>query len=111
MAPRFIQRHFDGDFQGIPNGINLEGFSFNVEPIEKYNDGKLNILFVGRMEKRKGLKYLLMAYSRLKWQFPNIRLLVVGPGTPDKDSYRVLGEHSLQAVSYTHLTLPTTPYV
>ena len=52
------------------------------------------------MEKRKGLKYLLMAYSRLKWQFPNIRLLVVGPGTPDKDSYRVLGEHSLQDVEF-----------
>ena len=52
------------------------------------------------MEKRKGLKYLLMAYSRLKWQFPDIRLIVVGPGTPDKDSYRVLGEHSLQDVEF-----------
>ncbi len=100
MAQRFIQSHFDGDFRVIPNGINLEGFSSNVEPIAKYNDGKLNILFVGRMEKRKGLKYLLMAYSRLKWQFPNIRLLVVGPGTPDKDSYRVMGEHSLQDVEF-----------
>jgi phosphatidylinositol alpha-mannosyltransferase len=100
MAKGFIEKHFDGDFQLIPNGINLEGFGGDVEPIAKYKDGKINILFVGRMEKRKGLKYLLMAYSRLKWQFPNIRLLVVGPGTPDKDSYRVLGEHNLQDVEF-----------
>jgi len=100
MAQGFIQKHFDGEFALIPNGINLEGFGSNVEPIAKYKDGKINILFVGRMEKRKGLKYLLMAYSRLKWQFPDIRLIVVGPGTPDKDSYRVLGEHSLQDVEF-----------
>jgi len=100
MAQGFIQKHFDGEFALIPNGINLEGFGSDVEPIAKYKDGKINILFVGRMEKRKGLKYLLMAYSRLKWQFPDIRLIVVGPGTPDKDSYRVLGEHSLQDVEF-----------
>ncbi len=100
MAQGFIQKHFDGEFALIPNGINLEGFGSNVEPIAKYKDGKINILFVGRMEKRKGLKYLLMAYSRLKWQFPDIRLIIVGPGTPDKDSYRVLGEHSLQDVEF-----------
>lgn len=100
MAQGFIQKHFDGEFALIPNGINLKGFGSDVEPIAKYKDGKINILFVGRMEKRKGLKYLLMAYSRLKWQFPDIRLIVVGPGTPDKDSYRVLGEHSLQDVEF-----------
>ena len=100
MAQGFIQKHFDGEFALIPNGINLEGFGSDVEPIAKYKDGKINILFVGRMEKRKGLKYLLMAYSRLKWQFPDIRLIVVGPGTPDKDCYRILGEHSLQDVEF-----------
>ena len=100
MAQGFIQKHFDGEFALIPNGINLEGFGSDVEPITKYKDGKINILFVGRMEKRKGLKYLIMAYSRLKWQFPDIRLIVVGPGTPDKDCYRILGEHSLQDVEF-----------
>ena len=100
MAQGFIQKHFDGEFALIPNGINLKGFGSDVEPIAKYKDGKINILFVGRMEKRKGLKYLLMAYSRLKWQFPDIRLIVVGPGTPDKDCYRILGEHSLQDVEF-----------
>ena len=100
LAKMFVERHFPGDYQIIPNGIDLSRHQEDVEPFPQYLDGKINILFVGRMEKRKGLKYLLMAYSRLKWQFDNIRLLVVGPGTPDKDSYQVLGEHALQDVEF-----------
>ena len=100
LAKMFVERHFPADYQVIPNGIDISRFHEGVEPFPQYLDGKINLLFVGRMEKRKGLKYLLMAYSRLKWQFPNLRLLVVGPGTPDKDSYRVLGEHALRDVEF-----------
>ena len=100
LAKMFVERHFPGDYRVIPNGIDLNRYQQDTQPFPQYLDGKINVLFVGRMEKRKGLKYLLMAYSRLKWQFPNLRLLVVGPGTPDKDSFRVLGEHSLRDVEF-----------
>ncbi len=100
LAKMFVERHFPGDYRVIPNGIDLNRYQQDAQPFPQYLDGKINVLFVGRMEKRKGLKYLLMAYSRLKWQFPNLRLLVVGPGTPDKDSFRVLGEHSLRDVEF-----------
>ena len=100
LAKMFVERHFPGDYRVIPNGIDLNRYQQDAQPFPEYLDGKINVLFVGRMEKRKGLKYLLMAYSRLKWQFPNLRLLVVGPGTPDKDSFRVLGEHSLRDVEF-----------
>ena len=99
-AHQFISRHFPGDYEIIPNGIQVDDFSDAV-PYPDLQDGMINLLFVGRLEKRKGLKYLLGAYSRLKWDWPNLRLIVVGPGKPDDDSYRIMAERNLQDVVFT----------
>ena len=99
-AQLYASRFFPGDYRIIPNGIDMEHFAANVAPIPELDDGKLNILFVGRMEKRKGLRYLLEAYGALKWDFPQIRLVVVGPGNLDKDCYRILSERNLEDVVF-----------
>ena len=56
---------------------------------------------MGRLERRKGLKYLLGAFARLKWSWPDIRLIVVGPGSLDEDSARMLGERNIKDVLFT----------
>ena len=89
---------FPVKYDVIPNGIDLGYFGAEAAPMPEFKDGKLNILFVGRMEKRKGLKYLLEAFGRVKWDFPNIRLIVVGPGNLDKYCHRVISERNLQDV-------------
>lgn len=99
-ARRYVNNTFPGDYEIIPNGIDFKHFSTNVAPMPQYQDGKINILFVGRLEKRKGLRYLLEAYGKLKWDLPNIRLVVVGPGNPDKESYRVMSSQNLQDVEF-----------
>ncbi|MBI4299452.1 MAG: glycosyltransferase family 4 protein [Chloroflexi bacterium] len=99
-ALSFIGSHFPGEYQIIPNGIDVGHFSADVPPISDLQDGKINILFVGRLEKRKGLKYLLAAFSSLKWEWPNLRLLVVGPGNLDEDSYAVLSQRNVQDVVF-----------
>ena len=95
-----VQQFFPQDYTIIPNGIDLDFFAADVPPVPEFRDGKINILFVGRLEKRKGLRYLLDAYGRLKWDFPNTRLIVVGPGNPDKYCYRILAERSLEDVVF-----------
>ncbi len=99
-ARRYVNNTFPGDYEIIPNGIDFKHFSTDVAPMPQYQDGKINILFVGRLEKRKGLRYLLEAYGKLKWDLPNIRLIVVGPGNPDKESYRVMSSQNLQDVEF-----------
>lgn len=79
-AARLITRYFAGYYNIIPNGIDFEHFSGPHQPLPEFADGKLNILFVGRPEKRKGLKYLLRAYARVIRDFPDARLIVVGAG-------------------------------
>ena len=60
-ARDFIARHLYSEFEIIPNGIDLEEYEI-AEPAKELMDGKLNILFVGRFEQRKGLRYLISAY-------------------------------------------------
>ena len=99
-AYQFISRHFPGEYDIIPNGIQVDDFA-NAEPFEHLkDDGMVNLLFLSRLEKRKGLKYLLGAFSKLKWDWPNLRLLVAGGGKPDADSLRILSERNLQDVVF-----------
>jgi phosphatidylinositol alpha-mannosyltransferase len=77
-ALRLISKHFAGRYAIIPSGVNYPFFAAEVPPLPKYIDHRRNILFLGRLEKRKGLPYLLEAYAILKRQMPDIRLIVVG---------------------------------
>ena len=83
----YVSQHFPGEYVIIPNGIDSKHFCPDVSPIEELNDGKINILFVGRMEKRKGVDYLIKAYKRVKQEVPNSRLTIVGPGTRLRHKY------------------------
>jgi phosphatidylinositol alpha-mannosyltransferase len=80
-AKEYAEKYVPGTYEIIPNGIDLEHFQPDVPPIQEYCDGKLNILFVGRLERRKGVNYLIKAYARIKADYPDSRLIVVGPGT------------------------------
>jgi len=74
---RLIGKHFGGRYRVIPNGVECPLFG-EAEPLPQYLDGKRNILYLGRLEKRKGLPTLLEAYRKLKPQMPDTRLIVVG---------------------------------
>jgi phosphatidylinositol alpha-mannosyltransferase len=97
----FVSKYFPGDYQIIPNGVDVNQFANNTQTIPELRDDKINILFVGRLrEKRKGLRYLLGAYSQLKWRYPNIRLIVVGPGQPDEECTRLIDERNARDVIF-----------
>jgi phosphatidylinositol alpha-mannosyltransferase len=84
-ARSFIERYFPGDYRVIPNGIDLELYRGDLPPFSELRDGKRNILFVGRLEKRKGLIYLLKALRLVQQHLPEpVRLIVVGAFTEEQ---------------------------
>jgi phosphatidylinositol alpha-mannosyltransferase len=71
------QGRFGGTMAVVPNGVGSEFFA-SPEPLEGWKGDGPTVLFVGRLEPRKGLAYLVRAFLRLKPAFAGLRLLVVG---------------------------------
>ena len=75
-AYRYVNNAFPADYKIIPNGIDVDHFAGESKPWPEYQDGKTNILFVGRLEKRKGIEVLT----------GSIRSIEVGPPKHTADS-------------------------
>jgi phosphatidylinositol alpha-mannosyltransferase len=97
----------------IPNGIDLETFNSQSKKIKKFFNPedirpssvegqrrRINILFVGRIEERKGLIYLLRAYQILTRKFPNLRLIIIGEGELKKECQDFVRKHNLKEVYF-----------
>lgn len=80
LAKETMTRHIPCENTIIPNGVDTDRFSPSVKGYERFQDGKFNILFIGRLEPRKGLKYLLQAFTIICKEIPDVRLIVVGKG-------------------------------
>ncbi len=99
----YITRYFPGEYVVIPNGIECARFAGpGIKPIERFDDGRPNILFVGRLDKRKGFRHLLRAYPYIKRTVPDARLIVVGGYTDqDKAPYiRYARTHRLHGIHF-----------
>ena len=70
-----ISKYFPGDYRIIPNGVDKNRF----RAIDKKKN-PFEILFVGRIEPRKGLQFLINALPDVKRVFPEARLTVAGGG-------------------------------
>ncbi|HEX9888863.1 MAG TPA: glycosyltransferase family 4 protein [Nitriliruptorales bacterium] len=79
----------EGSFRVIPNGVEVARFASAEAIPQLVRDGAPTLLFVGRMEPRKGLDTLVRAFVSLKASRPTIRLLVIGEG-PERDRCQAL---------------------
>ncbi|OGO00280.1 MAG: glycosyl transferase family 1 [Chloroflexi bacterium RBG_13_51_52] len=101
VALSYVNKYFPADYEIIPNGVDTQHFHENVSSFDDFNDGKTNILFVGRLEKRKGFDYLLEAFRLLKSEVPDCRLIQVGPGVRLRKKYeKYVRQYGLPDVSF-----------
>jgi phosphatidylinositol alpha-mannosyltransferase len=102
VALDYVKKYFPAEYQIIPNGVDTKHFHPKVKPIDGHNDGKINILFVGRLEKRKGFDYLLEAFRLLKPKIHDCRLIQVGPGVRLLKKYKkYIEQYGIRDVNFT----------
>ncbi|HLZ95487.1 MAG TPA: glycosyltransferase family 4 protein [Candidatus Dormibacteraeota bacterium] len=98
-ARAFLNHYFpDFPLRIIPNGIDTTVYRPGLSPIRHLRDDHVNILFVGRLEKRKGLGDLLRGYEFMKTRVPRTRLIIVGSGPLRGQVESFITRHRLQDV-------------
>lgn len=80
-ARDFLRQYFpEADPRVIPNGVDVDVFHPGHPPIRHLRDGMVNVVFVGRLEKRKGLRDLVLGFQDMQSRVPRSRLIIVGDG-------------------------------
>jgi len=74
--------------ENVPTGIKLDEYRFPDKKWLKKHYGIPEkdkvLLFVGRLGQEKNIDFLLEAFIQLKYEFPNITLVLVGSGPEEK---------------------------
>jgi phosphatidylinositol alpha-mannosyltransferase len=86
----YVAGMIDDPITIIPNGINLKKYSKIVSK-KRLDEEKPTILFIGRLEGRKGVKYLLNAFQLFAQENPNSKLVIAGDG-PAREKLELLAE-------------------
>lgn len=99
-ASDYAQEILPGAYQIIPAGIDTRRFSPQGTKIASFADDKTNLLFVGRLDERKGIDYLLEAFVKIKTAHPETRLVIVGDGPKEDPLKRFVKEQQLEDVVF-----------
>lgn len=86
VAAAFVKDRTKQEVAIIPNGIDLKKYHPTQSSRSKK---KKEILFIGRLEKRKGARYLLEAYNVLREQYDNVSLVLAGDG-PERERLEMM---------------------
>ena len=87
-AAAFAGRRIGGHFEIVPNGVDLGRFA-NAVPADLGPGVKM--LFLGRLDARKGFPVAVAAFARLAIDRPDLQLIVIGEG-PDRGAAQALPE-------------------
>lgn len=94
-AADHINSLIDDRVQIIYNGVDLSKYDPElIERLKKYDDDIKTILFVNRLEKRKGPDLLLKAYKHISEDHEDVRLVIASDGDMRKklEAYVELNE-------------------
>jgi phosphatidylinositol alpha-mannosyltransferase len=83
----------------IPNGIDLKRYS-KRPPLAVRHPNMKTILHVGRLEGRKGIKYLLRAFKELASRRDDVQLMIAGQGADEQKLRDFVDEQKIPRVTF-----------
>ena len=94
-ALRGVRRYFKAPWRVVPNGVDVSMFASGRRRPE-FDDGRLNVLHVGRFDLRNGVDRVIKAWVGVRRAGTDARLLLVGDG-PLRPSYEAMVPADLRA--------------
>jgi len=84
----------------IPNGIDLKVYKPPKKRLPLHGPRTKTIVYVGRLEKRKGVDWLLRAFKELTDSLPNVYLIIAGEGNRRQKLEEMVGTLQVPNVSF-----------
>jgi len=88
-ARRTVASYFPGSYEIVPNGIDIDRFRAPRHRPAAFATDRQHVLYVGRLEPRKGVVHLVHAMRRMRDRAPSARLVIAGEGA-DRGSLEAL---------------------
>jgi phosphatidylinositol alpha-mannosyltransferase len=88
-----LSRFFKIDARIIPNGVDISEFRPDIPKLPQFDDGRKNLLFLGRLDPRNGFSMMMKSFELIKSRFSEIRLIIVGGGPFIHYYSRLVPEH------------------
>jgi phosphatidylinositol alpha-mannosyltransferase len=83
----------------VPNGINIKKFASKPSTAIRHPKMK-TILYVGRLENRKGVKYLIQAFNDLQHRRSDVQLLIAGTGVDEDKLREYVKDNDIDGVTF-----------
>jgi len=83
----------------VPNGIDVKKYQDRQTKSIKHPKKK-TILYIGRLENRKGVKYLLQAFKVMASKHHNVQLLIAGTGPDDQKLRDFVEEGAIPRITF-----------
>lgn len=93
----YIRKFSGKQIHIIPNGIDLAAYP---KSIKNSQTEFIDILFLGRLEERKGVMHALEVFKRLKVNNPALRLLIAGDGDDRAQADAFVNDNHLEHVEF-----------
>ena len=101
-ATEYVKTLTDEDITVVPNGIDLNKYRRGKSSSKISNKKTRRLLYIGRLERRKGLVHLLDAFKYLQSEcaIDNVQLDIVGSGPDEKRLRRYIMLHDIPNITF-----------